>query len=46
MTRRKLRTQIKTIRAYTVRLSDDELQELDKLFNNYGFMVSCAESTT
>jgi putative transposase len=36
MTRRKLRTQIKTIRAYTVRLSDDELQELDKLFNNYG----------
>lgn len=36
MTRRELRTQIKTIRAYTVRLSDDELQELDKLFNNYG----------
>lgn len=36
MTRKKRRTQTKTVRAYTVKLTGDELQELDELFTAYG----------
>jgi putative transposase len=36
MTKKKRRTQTKTVRAYTVKLNDDELKELDELFTAYG----------
>lgn len=36
MTRKKRRTQAKTVRAYTVKLDGDELKELDELFTAYG----------
>lgn len=36
MTRKKRRTQTKTVRAYTVKLNVDELKELDELFTAYG----------
>lgn len=36
MTRKKRRTQTKTVRAYTVKLNGDELKELDELFTAYG----------
>lgn len=36
MTRKKRRTQTKTVRAYTVKLTGDELKELDELFTAYG----------
>ena len=36
MTRKKRKTQTKTVRAYTVKLNGDELKELDELFTAYG----------
>lgn len=36
MTRKKRRTQTKTVRAYTEKLNGDELKELDELFTAYG----------
>lgn len=36
MTRKTKRTQTKTIRAYTVKLTDEEIKELDELFAGYG----------
>ena len=36
MTRKKRRTQTKTVKAYTVKLNGDELKELDELFTAYG----------
>ena len=36
MTRKKRRTQTKTVRAYTVKLNSNELKELDELFTAYG----------